>query len=425
MKRLLFIWTLGVASLPAATHLVLPDTSIQEKIDVAVAGDVIAISGGDYNENLTIDKAVRLVELEGAEVFLLGDVTFDGVADAPAFEGFEVGSTGRTLTARNTTGLVIKDVVMPAGNGLLVDGASKVGVVGGSFGAVTQSGGELTVSRTTINGNFNTSAGSQKTVAFRVTLSGSATWLSDKAWFGYSKARGFSNVGHGFRTVVVGSEINRQSGSGDALKVGGDGNVSYIINNIVYNMRYTHPSSFSRGIVVGSLEHKAFILNNYVSFSLSGSQTSDPFFGDAIRVDGSDVVIANNHLTNVNYGISAPFGTKIRYNGFRGNVVHSRVRGGAVSRNEIDLPTLPDYWLDFPVPNPAAPVVDAGDPNSLYDDLDGTRNDLGPRGGPLFDPDGWTTDKPVVISFDLGPQSLQEGVDSEVNLSNGQAVAQP
>ena len=35
------------------------------------------------------------------------------------------------------------------------------------------------------------------------------------------------------------------------------------------------------------------------------------------------------------------------------------------------------------------------------------------------------TEKPVVISFDLGPERLQEGVDTEVSISNGQAVAQP
>ena len=74
---------------------------------------------------------------------------------------------------------------------------------------------------------------------------------------------------------------------------------------------------------------------------------------------------------------------------------------------------------------PTSPCVNTGSPNPVFNDLDGTRNDVGPGGGCLFDPEGWTTDKPVVISFDLAPQQLLKGVDTQVTISNGQAVGQP
>jgi nitrous oxidase accessory protein NosD len=41
----------------AATHAVLPGTSIQAKINLAVARDIVAIFGGTYNEDITINKA--------------------------------------------------------------------------------------------------------------------------------------------------------------------------------------------------------------------------------------------------------------------------------------------------------------------------------------------------------------------------------
>ncbi|MEJ6644651.1 MAG: hypothetical protein QNL33_15495, partial [Akkermansiaceae bacterium] len=47
----------------AETHAVLPGGSIQEKIDLAVDGDIVAIFGGTYNETLSITKRIRLVEV--------------------------------------------------------------------------------------------------------------------------------------------------------------------------------------------------------------------------------------------------------------------------------------------------------------------------------------------------------------------------
>jgi hypothetical protein len=72
-----------------------------------------------------------------------------------------------------------------------------------------------------------------------------------------------------------------------------------------------------------------------------------------------------------------------------------------------------------------SPCINAGTSDPRYNDRDGTRNDIGPSGGAWFDPDGWTRENPVVISFDLSPDQVLEGVDTEVILSEGQAVSAP
>jgi nitrous oxidase accessory protein NosD len=84
-------------SVQAVTHAVLPGNSIQAKIDIAVDGDIVAIFGGTYNEDITINKAIRLVEVSGQEVTLTGNVTFSGVSDCPPFDGFTVGSGSSAL----------------------------------------------------------------------------------------------------------------------------------------------------------------------------------------------------------------------------------------------------------------------------------------------------------------------------------------
>src|SRR5689334_16351532 len=60
----------------ATTHAVLPGESIQAKVDIAVPGDIVAIFGGTYPDDVTVTKAIRLVEVDGQEVTLNGNVTF-------------------------------------------------------------------------------------------------------------------------------------------------------------------------------------------------------------------------------------------------------------------------------------------------------------------------------------------------------------
>ncbi len=107
MKTGLFIASIAVAMpFHAAPHAVLPGNSIQTKINLACAGDIVAIFGGTYNEDHTFDKAIRLVEVSGQEVTITGNIAFSGVANCPPLEGFAAGSSGRGITITNTTGMV-------------------------------------------------------------------------------------------------------------------------------------------------------------------------------------------------------------------------------------------------------------------------------------------------------------------------------
>jgi hypothetical protein len=72
-----------------------------------------------------------------------------------------------------------------------------------------------------------------------------------------------------------------------------------------------------------------------------------------------------------------------------------------------------------------SPCINAGTPDPRYNDRDGSRNDIGPSGGAWFDPDGWTTTKPVVLSFDISSDIVLEGEVTTIDLSAGQAISQP
>ena len=137
----------------------------------------------------------------------------------------------------------------------------------------------------------------------------------------------------------------------------------------------------------------------------------------------SNTKIINNIIDEGQYSISAPYGADLRNNcSYR--PVYGAVNSGAVAVGTISVDPL-FAANQAPMLQSSSPCINAGVNDPIFNDLDGTRNDIGPSGGCLYDPQGWTTNKPVVISFDLAPLQLLKGVDTQVNLSNGEAVAQP
>lgn len=217
-------------SAQAVTHAVLPGASIQAKINIAVDGDIVAIFGGTYNEDITIDKAIRLVEVSGQQVTLAGNVTFSGVSDCPPFDGFTVGSAGRGITVTNTTGLVISNLDARAASGVSSNGTTAFKITDSQISHLTSSGastevaktsftgsinhttGTLNVASVTVGGNFDTQSAALKTVAFRTIVSGDCNWRSKKNWFGYSSGRSFQFQGNQSLVVMVGSTLNPQGG---------------------------------------------------------------------------------------------------------------------------------------------------------------------------------------------------------------------
>lgn len=223
----------------AATHAVLPGGSIQEKIDLAQPGDIIAIFGGTYSENLTISKPVRLVEVDGAEVEIAGRITFDALADPPAFEGFKAGAPGNGIAVNGCTGLVLKDIDGSNGPGLSITGVSEVSVVGGVYPQIDQDGGILSVSHARIEGDFNSTVNSDRTVAYRATIGGRGTWYSRDVWIGYSTAWVFHFYGNDGKRVLVGAEVVGPLYGGPSVIFGGVGNSILMSNSIIDNGQYT------------------------------------------------------------------------------------------------------------------------------------------------------------------------------------------
>lgn len=428
------LWLLSAAAASAATHAVLPGEAIQPKIDAAAPGDIIAIFGGTYPGDVTINKAVRLVEVDGQDVTITGNVTWSGVTNAPPFEGFVVGSSGKGITVTNTTGLTIKNVNSQAGFGVNVNGSSCVGVTNCSVSNIAQDGGELVVTSSQIYGSFETTIICEKTVAFRTNVSVDVRWNSKKAWFGYSTGRLFVFSNSNSRVFIIGSKFDRKNilwnhGDGVDVPAGinlrGINNYFLVANSSVLGVAYRNRTNWSTvqgyGIQVYS-GNRAQIINNYIHLF---TDWDDGFndYGHCVYSVGPDSEIINNILIAGQTGVRAPYGAIAKNNCHYGYTCYHEY-GGVVSFGKVTVDPL-FVANQAPKLQSSSPCINAGVNDPIFNDLDGSRNDIGPSGGCLFDPQGWTTNKPVVISFDLAPQQLLKGVDTQVNLSNGEAVAQP
>jgi hypothetical protein len=285
----------------------------------------------------------------------------------------------------------------------------------------------LQVNSVVITGNFETQSTALKTVAFRTTVAGDCNWRSKRNWFGYSEARSFNFADQNeAKVVVVGNKIDRQGGEAQGIYSNVSNSSILITNNRIVRVGYNGNFDHKCGIDLRGGGNRAVVANNYCQLQYGGFNGTN-LRGDGIYVrDFTQATIINNVIVGAKYGISAPFGAVALNNLYWGSPWNGSLREANGVVAEGTLYTDPLFVAgEDPKLQATSPCINAGTIDPRYNDRDGSRNDIGPSGGAWFDPDGWTTENPVVISFDLSPDMVLEGVDTEAILSEGQAVSAP
>jgi hypothetical protein len=442
----------------AATYSVFSGQSIQAKIDTATNGDTVAIFGGSYTENLTVaNKDVRLQLVAGQTVTLAGNITFSGLSNAYTFANFTWGGqTDKRITVNNCANFTINGIKSPAGSivssntptllinavGLTSGGiyisnsvntrvidtsvssamdfmaGTKAQIIRSTNGGGTAANSQVDFIRSTVNGNYSSSGNKMpdnvtpSRLSFtRCTVTESLDSSSGLTYVSYSTLRWFRQRSSGL-AYLIGNTINERNA--DAGNYGTqrtveahDNSKLFLKNNIIRTGSAGSYRATEEAVWVSAAQLEAFnnCLYDYYSWN---SGTARGF-----RLDGS----------KTNY-ISSNIGTAIQnefvYGPFANNTVNYNLSqtgeaGGVLLQNRLNADPAFVDTTDF-VLGPTSPARNAGDPDPRFNDIDGTRNDMGIYGGPFYDPEGRTGSKPVVLQMELDQTQFLRGDYSTLKL---------
>lgn len=323
------IAALALAARPvrSATVSVAPGASVQDAIDAATPGDTIALAAGTYVEDIDfVGKGVTVLGL-GPDTVLQG--------------------TGTDSVVRFTSGEGPDSIL----DSVVVTGGSAV-----RGGGIRIEGASPTVVRNVVYDN-------------RAAAQGSGIWLFDSS-----------------ATIRNNLVIYNQNGGGDPHGIEiQDGSPSIVNNTVVRND--------SNGVILRGTT-SADVRNNILAFNGSrgrGRGICDFSSNPARRVQYSlfhrnrkgAILRAGQNLRKITRAEARFPGPELE-NNLDGHPELQLRRAPSIGSRRLERLTLPEL-VDGMRPTPFGPrftTVDAGDPDPAYDDLDGSRNDVGFTGGP-------------------------------------------
>ena len=290
------------------------------------------------------------------------------------------------------------------------------------LGDLNATNSNLFVKRATIGNNAHIWGGKfqilQSTITEKLTCKASVSHIL------YNDIRYAEIEGN---STITGNHFNGRELTGIGIDLTGPQTFAEIRNNRVHDY-LTNSSVDLNDSVIGIRVRnnaRANIINNLIYDCRKGSTGGiENRVGMGVFVESS---AETNILGNIFWGcfvkngtgtnpgnsfIWAPAsGTLVEYNlHWRSNYYQPAqlVKGGVIDRNTVGpidhMPINTDGTLKT-----NSPAINAGPPDPRFNDLDGSRNDIGMFGGHNYIPNGKTTDKPIVLGLDAAPTFVPIG----------------
>lgn len=339
-------------------------TKIQFAINTSIAGDTILVAAGIYPEHIYMKSGITLLGT-GKSLETPADSTDDSIIDGT--------KSNRTVTFYSDSGSTISGFTITNGQAVL----SGIGY---------SCGGNIFVlsSYVTIENNLickGTTYGGPGDGGGIYFSNSSGIIRNNHICDNWAWSSGAGLCLYKSNPIIIRNIIsNNRSDNGAGIDCN---NSSYplIMNNIIDNNFATF--RYGGGILVFSgsfaiIENNTMV-NNKTGYNCCGR-------GGAIYVSSSSTarvfnnIIAFNRALTSGSGIYCSEGGTVEL-GFN-NAFNNSYVGCEPDSNSISLEPL---FVDFENNNyhlqDESPCVDAGNPKSIYDDVDGTRNDMGAYGG--------------------------------------------
>jgi hypothetical protein len=415
----LFTLCLGLVTQPtarAATNIVLAGEDLQARINAAASGDVMVIQSGAYGGAIAITKPLTLVRSGAGDLQLLGPVSINTAgavavsqlrfSDAINIEGGgavsfsdclvqgAIGATGGKLNMRRSEVVGGMRLTNAALTGLRLTNRIEVTAFAAPNSRIPLNLSQCTFEALLSATGYSLSVGYSKLYGFRIN-DGEATLVGNRVYY-WDSGRTFSNeTVSGYRSKL--SLYNNQI---RAVVVTGSGSLM--------------------GLYLESCNAK--VVNNTFDINCVGSHQSICISCSGIA---SSVVIVGNILKPHNAAGNNV--TVQRRLGFEGRMECSYCcfPPGRLSDVQFlaSLETEPGYALDGTL-EVGSPCRNAGPPDAIYNDRDGTRNDIGFTGGPLYNPANFTTDNPMAFWLDTTPRKVLKGVNNTIRVDAAAVAGQ-
>ena len=366
--------------------------SIQTAINNATAGDTIQLTApGNYSGDLNISKSISLRSLQRNFNTIVGQVT--------------------VMNLQPEETVRFKNLSIP----------TKLNIIGSSVDIIRCDLNELNA--TNPNGVDCQLTILQSNISAKLTSQLSHTWV------GYSDLR--ENFFEG-KVELVGNDINGESLGGIGIDLVGENTHANIHNNLIHHFSNKASIEGCIGIRIDA-NASATIRNNHIYSNINNELRINLYYqtgiGILVKSTKNTLIEANSFSDNIvsYYGYQ---GTKIgslniythsdrvsiTRNAFKYNdnfVTEVRPLGvfGVSPHESITNTTLNDTAFLSSTTGLALnqDSQNAGPPDPIHFDHDGSRNDIGANGGRNYIPDGRTTDKPIPIFFSLAPQAVPIG----------------
>ena len=368
---------LGTSFAHGAVIMVNPGQTVQTAVDAASSGDEIFLPGGVFAEDVVVNGKKLSLRSFGTTT----EVRSISFINAP----------GRS-TLQN---LQLSDL--------------------------NATNSDLFVKRATISNNVHIEGGKfqilQSIITEKLTCKASVSHIL------YNDIRYAEIEGN---STITGNHFNGRELVGIGIDINGSQTHAEIRNNRIHDYHTISTVDLNDSLIGIRVRNnaKANIINNLIHDCYDNSAAGiENKVGMGIYVESSP---QTNIIGNILYGcwvrdgtgsnpghrfIWAPAsGTIIEYNLFWKSTGHhfpDLVGGGVVAHNCIQT-TDPKLNSDRTLKT-NSPAINAGPPDPRFNDLDGSRNDIGMYGGHNFIPNGRTTDKPIVLGLDVAPIAVPTG----------------
>ena len=357
-------------------------STVQAAIDAAVSGDTIEVAAGTYNENIILNKSGVILQGVGTD----RSSYIWGVSGTPVIscaningsetiiKGFVIGGDTYSVRCAGTVSSLKIENNKLQGAIYMDTGASAV-VQNNYFWNTWVLGTAGNNHLDFIGNTCRTSGPNLRGLYVMGTTGLIKDNIFNSRWDGAIEAYESSNL------EIINNNISNNYGWNGTAGITVYNSTAVIKNNIFYNLG-VH-TQVPKGVALRAENSTISFFNNTIDYIWGYNNTTS---GVGMYLNNSNLIAKNNIFTHIGPGSEvicfSGTGTQdFSYNDLWSNTTLASTCGvvmGAGNMMQDPLFGVYPYHLGI-----GSPCINSGDPDTQYNDFDGTRNDMGVYGGPL------------------------------------------